>query len=117
MLRDAHVVDIGGRDDVVGHGDRLVPEAEVVDAVGTLRHGEERLSVGAFHAHDDDVLVVPLDGATVERRVHHDALHQKGIVFLVEVIAPGERRVFRRHDGVLILGVDAVAALRGQVGA
>ena len=88
MLRDAHVVDIGGRDDVFRHRDGFVPEAEAVDAVGTLCYGEERLAVGTFHTTHQQVSSVEFDGAGIQHGIHHDALHQVGIVLLAEVIAP-----------------------------
>ena len=109
MLRDAHIVDVGGRHLIVGHGDGLVPEAEIVDAVGTLCHGKERLAVGTLHPHDNHIFALPLDGATVERGIHHDALHEIGVVALAQIVSPGERCVLGSDDRVLILGIDAVS--------
>ena len=117
MLGEAHVVDIGGRYDIIGHGDGLGPEAEVVDTVGTLCHGEERLAVGTLHTDNNDVFPVPLDGTAVERGVHHDALHEIGVVFLAEVVAPRERGMLGSDDRILILGIDAVSPFTRDIGA
>ena len=61
VLRDTHVIDICGRNHIVGHRDRLVPETEVVDTVGRLGHSEETLAVGTLHTNDKHILAVPLD--------------------------------------------------------
>ena len=111
MGSDAHIIDIRCRNDVLGHRDGLRPEAEVVDAVGTLGRGEERLAVGTLHTDNEHILVMPLDGAAVERGVHHDALHQVGVVLLTEVIAPFQGRMVGRQDGVLILLINTVLCI------
>ena len=113
----AHVVDVGGRDDVLGHGDGIVPEAEVVDAVRALSHSKERLAVGSLHTDNKQVLAAPLDGAAVERRIHADALQQQGIGALIQVVAPKDGRVRSRQDGMFVSGDDAVAPFDGLVGA
>ncbi len=85
---DTHIIDIGGRYHIVGHRDGLVPEAEVVDTIGRLGHSEERLTVGSLHAHYQAVFPLPLDSTRIQRGIHHDALHQVGIILLAEVITP-----------------------------
>ena len=62
MLCDTHVIDIRGGNHIVGHRDRLFPEAEVVDAIRTLCHGKETLSVGSLHTDDEQILAIPFDG-------------------------------------------------------
>ena len=115
MLRDAHVVDVGGRNDILGHGDGLVPETEIVDTVRRLSHGEERLAVGTFDTHYEAVLSVPLDGSAVERSIHHDALHEVGVVFFAEVIFPLQWCMLCGQNGELPLLVDAIPPFQGFV--
>ena len=115
MLRDAHVIDIGGWHHILRHGDRFLPEAEVIDTVGRLCHGEERLTVGSLHAHHQQILVVPLDGPAVQGGVHHDALHQIRVVVLVEIVAPLQGSVLSREDRVFVFLVDTVPPLHGFV--
>ena len=115
MLRDAHVVDVGGRNDILGHGDGLVPEAEIVDTVRRLGHGEERFAVGTFDTHYEAVLSVPLDGSAVERSIHHDALHEVGVVFFAEVIFPLQWCMLCGQNGELPLLVDAIPPLHGFI--
>ena len=76
MFGKAHVVYVRGRDDVVGHGYGIVPEAEVVNSVGAFGHRKERLSVSSLHTDDQEILAVELDCARVERGVYAYTLHQ-----------------------------------------
>ena len=116
MTREAHVIDVRcGCVIAVGHGDGFRPETPVVDAVGRLRYREEGLTVGSFHPCDDGVFAFKKDGSGIEHRVHHDALHQEGIVLLIEVIAPLQRRVLRRENRVLVFGIYSVSAFYGFI--
>ena len=115
MCREAHVIDVGGGNYIIGHRDGLGPESEVVHAVWALGHSEERLAVGAFNPHNNYIFALPFDGACIERRVHHDALHQVGVVLLVEVIAPLQRSMVGCDDGILVFLVDAVAPSEGFI--
>ena len=115
MLCDAHVIDIGGRHHILRHGNRLLPETEVIDTVRRLCHGKERLTVGSLHAHHQQILVVPLDGSAVQRGVHHDALHQIRVVVLVEIVAPLQGSMLSREDGVFVFIVDTIPPLHGFV--
>ena len=38
VLGEAHVIDIGGWYHILGHGDGLIPEAEIVDTIGRLSY-------------------------------------------------------------------------------
>src|SRR3712207_1249150 len=82
MSRQSHVVHVGSRNHVLGHGDWLIPKLEIINAVRTFRHGEEALTIGSFHSYDQQILTIPLDGSTVERGIHHNALHQIRIIAL-----------------------------------
>ena len=116
MTREAHVIDVRcGCVIAVGHGDGFRPETPVVDPVGRLRYREEGFAVGSFHPCDDGVFAFKKDGSCIEHRVHHDALHQEGIVLLIEVIAPLQRRVLRRENRVLVFGIYSVAAFYGFI--
>ena len=90
---EAHVVDVGGGDDVIGHRYGVVPKAEVVYPVGAFRYGEERLAVGTFHAGYEQVFAVPFNRSRVKHGVHSDAFHQVGIGAFVEVVPPENGRV------------------------
>ena len=114
VLRQSHVVDVRGGLLRVGHGDGLLPEAEVIDAVRTLGNGEEALAVGPLHAAHQQVAPIQADGSGVQHRVHHDALHQVGVVLLTEIISPLQRCVVSRQHRVAVLFVDAVACMAEQ---
>ena len=111
MLCEAHVVDVGCRNDVFGHGDRLIPEAEVVDAVRTFGHGKEALAVGSLYSHHEEILAVHLDGARVECGIHHDALHEIRVILFREIVAPLQRCVLSCENGIFILGIDTISPL------
>ena len=115
MSREAHVIDVGGGNHIIGHRDGLGPESEVIHAVRALGHSEERLAVGAFNPHNKYIFALPFDGARIERRVHHDSLHQVRVVLLVEVIAPLQRSMLGGDDGILVFLVDAVAPSEGFI--
>ena len=115
MLCDTHIIDIRGGNHIVGHGNGLVPETEVIDTVGRLGHCEETLTVGTFYAHHEHILAVPLDGTGVQGGITHDALHQIGVVLLVEVIFPLQGHVGRCQNRVLVLLIDAITPLHGFV--
>ena len=61
MLGDTHIIDIGGGNHIVGHRDGLLPEAEIVDAVGRLSHSEIALTICTLHTDDKHVLPLPLN--------------------------------------------------------
>ena len=109
VLGQAHVIDIGADALGVGHRDRTGPEAEVVDAVGTLRHGEERLAVVALHPDHEQVASVELDGSGVECGVEADALHEIWVGRGVEVVSPLQRHHVGGHHGVEVTLIDAIA--------
>ena len=109
VAREAHIIDVRcGCVIAVGHGDRFGPEAPIVDAVGRLGYSEEGLTVGSFHPCYDGVFALKEDRTGIEHRVHHDALHQEGIVLLVEVVPPLQRRVLRRENRIFVFGIDTI---------
>ena len=109
MRGEAHVVDIGCGDDVVGHCHGTLPEAEVVDSVGAFGDGEERFAVAAFDAHHDYVFALPFHSSGVESGVDADALHEPWICGWVEVVFPERRYALCGYDGMCIAVVDTVA--------
>lgn len=115
MARGAHVVDVGGRHVGFRHVDWLWPKTEVVDAVGTFRHGEEALAVGILHTSHKHVFIFKLDGFRIEHGIHHYALHEERIVLLTEIITPLQRRVRSGEYGIFISLVDAIAAFHKTV--
>ena len=115
MSSEAHIIDIGGRKDIVGHSDGLWPETEMVDTVGTLGHCEETLAVGPLNTYDKHIFAIPFDGTAVECCVHHDTLHQERIVLLVEVITPLQGGMFCCQDRILPLLIDTIIVAYGFV--
>ena len=115
MAGQAHIVDVGGGDYIFGQHDGIVPQAEVVHAIGTFGYGEEGFAVGAFHAQHQQVAALPLDGSRVECRIHADALHEVGIGLLVQVVTPEDGRMCCRDYGVFVARDDAVAARYGFI--
>lgn len=59
MLRQTHVVDVGSGNNILRHGDGLVPEAEVDYAIRTFGHSKEALAVGSFYTGHDNELAIP----------------------------------------------------------
>ena len=112
---EAHIVDIGGRYHIFRHRDGIIPETEVIHTVRTFRHGKERFAVSAFHTQQQQVFAIPLDGAGVERGIHADAFHQVGVGTFIQIIAPEDRGVRRRHYRIFVAGEDAVASLHGFI--
>ena len=115
MLRDAHIIDVRGGNHVVGHGDRLLPETEIVDTVGRLGHSKEGLAVGTLDTNHKAVFALPLDGTAVQRGIHHDTLHEIGIVLLTEIVLPLQRGVLGSENRIFPFVVDTIAPLQGFV--
>ena len=109
VLRDSHIVDVCGGNDVFGHRDRLVPEAEAVDAIGTLSHGKERLAVSTLYTTYQQVSAVEFDGSGIQHGIHHDALHQVWVVLFRKIVSPLERCVFCGEDRELVLLIDTIS--------
>ena len=112
----AHVVHIGGGFSVLGHGDRMRPELEMVHAVGAFRHGEEGFAVRPFYPGHHHILAVPFDGAGIEYGMNADPFHQIRIGFRIQVVAPGERGMLGREDGMLVALVNTIT-FDGRIGA
>ncbi len=115
MLCDAHIINIGSRDDVVRHGDRLLPEAEVIHAVRRLGHGKERLAVSTLDTNYQTILALPFDGSRIQRGIHHDTLHQVRVVLFAEIIAPFQRRMFSSKYRILPLVINTIPPLHGFI--
>ena len=111
MSGESHIIDIGSRNYILWHGDRLIPETEVIYTVRTLSYSEEALAVGTLHTYNEEILAVPLDGTRIESSIHHDTLHQIWVTLLIEVVSPLQWSMFCGEDWVLIFLVDTVAPL------
>ena len=85
---ESHIIDVGSRNNILRHGDRLIPETEVVNTIRTLCYGKETLAVSTLNTNNEEILTIPLDGTRIERSIHHDALHEIRITLLVEVVTP-----------------------------
>ena len=115
MLCDAHIVDVRSGNHVIGHGDGLVPESEVVDTIGRLSHSEVTLSVGSLNANHQYIFAIPLDGPRVQGCITHNALHQVGVVLFVEIVFPLQGYMGCSHHWILILHIDTIPPLYGFV--
>lgn len=103
-----HVIDIDSRLSVLRHCHRIVPEAEIVDSVGALRDGEERLSVCSFHSYSQYIFPVPFDGSGVESGMDAESFLQIRISDRVQVIFPEHRSMRARENGILVSFINAV---------
>ena len=110
----AHIIHIGSGLSPLGHRDGTRPEGEIVHAVGTFGHGKERLAVGSFYTHHQHILVFPLDGAGIKGGVNAETLHQVRVAVRIEVVAPLQRSMVGRQDGILVTLVHTVP-LHGEV--
>ena len=88
MSCESHIIDVGSRNNILRHGDRLIPETEVVNTIRTLCYGKEALAVSTLYTNNEEILTIPLDGTRIERSIHHDALHEIRITLLIEVVTP-----------------------------
>jgi hypothetical protein len=95
-----HVVHVRLRNSGVGHDDRIVPEAEPVDAGRALGDGEKRFAVRAFHPCHQDDIAAPLHGAGIEHGIDGETLHHERVGGLIEVVAPEKRGVGRGEDRI-----------------
>ena len=103
-----HVIDIDSRLAVLRHCHRIVPETEIVDSVGALRDGEERLPVCAFHSYREHIFSVPLDGSGIEGGVDAESFLQIRIRGRVQVIFPEHRSMSARENRILVSFINAV---------
>ena len=106
-----HIVDIGSGNHIFRHRDRLIPETEVIHTIGTFCHSEEALAVCTFHANYQQILAIPFDGTRIEGSIHHDALHQIGVILFVKVITPLQRSMFCSKNRILPTVIDTVTPL------
>ena len=109
MCGEPHVIDIGSRFAVFRHGNRAVPEAEIVHSVRALSHCKEGFAVCSLHTYDENVFSIPFDGTAVHCRVYAETLHQIRIGFRIEVITPEKRGVFSCDYRVFVTFVNSIA--------
>ena len=115
MLCQSHIIYIGSRHHVIRHGDRLLPEAEVVDAIRTLCHRKVTLAVSTLNTHHQTVFSLPFNGTCVQRCITHNTLHQVRVVLLVEVVFPLQGHVFSCYHRVLVLLVNTIPPFHGFI--
>ena len=113
---EAHIVDVGSRNHILRHGNRVVPETEVVDAIGTLGHSKERFAVGSFYTDHQQVFSVPFDGSGIEGSIHADSFHEEWIGVFIQIVAPKYRSMGSGQDGVFVTGKDTITILNRLVG-
>ena len=87
----------------------MIPETEVVDAVGRFGYGKERFAVVAFDAHHHYIIVAPFDGSRIEGGIDTNALHKERIGLGVIVITPKEWRMGSCNDRIFVAIEDTVA--------
>ncbi len=117
MLHHAHIIHIDIRLAGLRQQNRVLPKAEVIHAVRALSNGEEGFAVRAFHARHQQKLSLVQNCSGVEDRVDTHALQQEGIGFPVEAIAPGNGRVRRSQNWILVTIEDAITAGQHAVAA
>ena len=108
---EAHVIDIGFLRLEVRQAHRVIPELEPVHAGLAFGDGEEGFAVPAFDARHQDNVALPFHRADVEDAVDAQPRHQMRIGGVVEVVAPGQRRVLGGQDREFVAVEDAVAVL------
>src|SRR5690554_6507579 len=111
MSSQTHVVDIGVRTVSFRQGDRVIPKAEVIDAVGAFGNSKKGFAVNTFNAHGKNVPAVPVKRSGIKGCMDALTLHQERIGFFVEVITPEDRCMGSRQDRIFITGINAVADL------
>ena len=115
VLSKAHVIDIGSRNCCFGHCYGFGPETEIIDSIWTFSNGKERLTIGTFHPANQQISSVHFYGTCIQDGVHHDALHQIGIILFVKVISPLQRGMFSRQYGMLVAFEYSVTQFLGLI--
>ena len=115
MLCQSHIINVGSRHHIIRHGDRLIPETEVVDTIRTLGHSKVTLAVSPLNTHHQTVFPLPFNGTCVQRGITHNTLHQVRVVVLIKVVLPLQGHMFSRHHRVLVLLVNTISPLQGFV--
>ena len=115
MGSEAHVVHIGGRNHVFGHGYRIIPKTEIVYPIGAFGHSEKRLAVGTFHAHHQQIFTLPLYGTRIHHRIHPNAFHQVRISLFIQVITPEYRRMGGGNYRIAITRIYAISLFLGDI--
>ena len=110
MGRKPHIIDVGGRIFRVGHGDGVIPEAEVVYSVGTFCYGKKGFTVGSLYTHHEYIFAIPFHRTRIKGCIHPDTFHQVWIGLLVEVVTPENRCMCTRKNRVLIACIYSVAS-------
>ena len=106
-----HIINIGSRNDVFRHCNRLIPETEIIYTVRTFCYCKETLAVGTLYTDNEQILTIPLDSTGIQSSIHHDSLHKIWITLLVEIISPLQWSVFSCKDRVLILLINTISPL------
>ena len=109
MCGQTHVIYVGCRLAIFRHGDRTVPETEVVHSVRALGHSEEGFAVRTLDTHDEDIFSVPLYSSRIECGVHFETLHQIWVGLLVKVITPEKRGVCTGQNRIDVAFIDTVS--------
>lgn len=85
---------------------------KIIDAVGALSDGEERLDIGALNARDHQVFALVKDCAGVKGCVDEHPFHQIWIRFGIKVVAPNQRCMCGGENRILITVINTIAARR-----
>jgi len=117
MPDQTHVVDIDVRIFSFGHHHRIVPEVEIINAVGAFGDCEEGFAVPSLDAGHDQDFAIQLDGAGIEGGIDAQPLHQEGIALGIEVVAPEKGGMTGRQHWIGVTLIDAVMPGQGRVAA
>src|SRR5690606_13556621 len=109
MRNQPHIVDIGIRYISLGQLYRFVPKPESVDATRAFSNGKERLSVYALYPGHDNKRIVPFYGSGIEHSIHPYTLHEIGIAFRIQIIAPMKRNMRRCQNRTYISVIYPIA--------
>ena len=115
MRRKAHIINIGSRNHIFGHRNRIIPKTEIVNAIRTLGHRKKRFTVGTFHTYYQQVLAVPFNCSGIQCSVHTDTLHQIRVGFRIQIITPENRSMGSRQYRILITGENTVTVFQRHI--
>ena len=77
MSGEPEIIYIGVGLTGLGHGDRALPESEIIDPVGALGDGKEGFAVVSLSPYCEQVFILPFDGPAVECCIESNPLHEE----------------------------------------
>ena len=65
MSRQAHIINICRRNNVLRHSHGIIPKTEIIYAVRTFSHCEERFTIRSFNTHHQQIFTIPFDSSRI----------------------------------------------------